>query len=1712
MIKLAALNEDWSDESSSEPSEGIIKEARESEALELYNKALEYQQLGDHECAEEFYEKLLSASFVADVCAKDKSEDPESHPALVFKYSAYKNLASLAEEKSDLDKAIDLYLEAAAIDDSDVTLWYKIGKLAVKLANVRLARYALEQGLNCNSKHWPCLDELIVVLYAIGDYHACLLLVSSAFERDASYPKGLIVRDKIYSEYPSFRNEFQYVRGMTLAKHATYDQGLASEIFKEALDLRKRNSQRNAKVEPLPIVPGKHLAIYTWSSLGNCLVALCDQVTSNENSQTLCQKVNLACYCNIIITPELMRKSSSQKIFIKENDERSSNTCSVKRKKTIIMENDQFSAPKRRSARVSKSKKKQEEINYQEILQDFLPKMLRIGYLNEDSESIKSDFQDDRFENAGVISIQGMSSSMDCNIPNIPAISSENEPLDVQTFVKKQMANCGTLHIMCEYVLHLTNNSHFKWSVSLIDVFLKIYSKIRPHLSFPPLLCQDSSKSEIMSNAKLILVNVELTLDRWCTEKSKSSSSLSPAGSPRGNGHSTRMSPLKHDSKFHGKYFLNDLEYIAQAAGAASSLLEGDWIEFALRVNWAKVRFMMFQGKMDLAVIYLDRCKTLIELSETPITIHLVNCKADNIITVGQVRKKLESLQRCRSLEEVHHLYELEQYQEVVDVLLSSLHQPPTVTKADNGGMSIPERPAQLLLLQDSLLKLKEYKTCLLCAEVAFNEAVSQMTPCEAWSTTLERLFQCINTILSMDSTMLDSLPDDKMQRLTQNIIKVIDVSMDSTENASEVPLATVMPWLILYRIIRSKEDENEFEVMEVDEKPSITPTPESDKSETSSQSAPVTVIQVGLPLSLQFLRLGHEALGGRSWCISNDGLFLLLYVDVFLKCLKDNSLSMQRNRDKLVQELEQCFFCLYGHPSKKAKARGLQEHGSTQIPLTWSNSAVVFEFFKPQTLPTFEDKTYTVTSEVQNLLRRITVVVPQSDLQAITVESVQNFIEGTSDQIPTLPRHLEGVERPVISEIFYLLADSYFKNKEFSKAIKFYIHDICANPDRFDTWAAMALARQVRLEDKLRACEPKSEGPIKKHSISTLRCFKRALEINKSNTNLWEEYGSLSYCLHSYASRQMNQVDPPSPENQKALDKRRTDMLIQAQNCFNEALHKPDNDEPWLQCYMLGKIAEKLCKPPDEYLEFYLMAFRELDKDGAEYPRKIGYHNPPNLALEALEVAFRFHTSVLKLLLKPNTKTNYKTLEDYLDQASRCPFYQANSKVLKDDDEVCQTFPPEKGVTVGEKTESVEVGIKIKEILDEDFQTESGKTSDSKILEARNNDFETDAKTNFQHGQNESRPENVKASCNLNKDITKDLSEKKNAVVDEAEKIDVGGELLQQRMSNSDDEKYNKDITLKLIHRCLKALAYGLQRFPQHYKSQYRLAHAYLHIPSYKNASLSRDLLLGSNIVGENPFNVSVQGLFNEKSKTNLFQGIWRIPLDDVDRPGSFCTHMYKAVKLLIDVLHELHEWDSLLLVSSLMYRSPDAGKKYLRDNERLLLAAKAFKLSLKLLSNRLDEYKKLSNSCLPATTGLLTDVYEAYKCSQKVQEYAEETEKLLVEVFKLSGLHKDEIDASLLDEALKCFQQQSKTQVLTSENEETSTSKTVKCVSTEAEMVSNEIIQSRMNPSTTDIMSEVNASSQSSSQMSDFETVPETLMDFELPVLIRDVGDEIM
>ena len=64
----------------------------------------------------------------------------------------------------------------------------------------------------------------------------------------------------------------------------------------------------------------------------------------------------------------------------------------------------------------------------------------------------------------------------------------------------------------------------------------------------------------------------------------------------------------------------------------------------------------------------------------------------------------------------------------------------------------------------------------------------------------------------------------------------------------------------------------------------------------------------------------------------------------------------------------------------------------------------------------------------------------------------------------------------------------------------------------------------------------------------------------------------------------------PLTPELLKAATSYRTEMLTIAQKCYREASEcdSEDNEEEWLNQYMLGKVMEKLGRPPREYLKHY--------------------------------------------------------------------------------------------------------------------------------------------------------------------------------------------------------------------------------------------------------------------------------------------------------------------------------------------------------------------------------------------------------------------------------------------------------------------------------------------------------------------------------------------
>ncbi|XP_053061886.1 calcineurin-binding protein cabin-1 isoform X3 [Acinonyx jubatus] len=1529
MIRIAALNASSTVEDDHEGSfkshKTQTKEAQEAEAFALYHKALDLQKHDRFEESAKAYHELLEARLLREAVSSGDEKEGLKHPGLMLKYSTYKNLAQLAAQREDLETAMEFYLEAVMLDSTDVNLWYKIGHVALRLIRVPLARHAFEEGLRCNPDHWPCLDNLITVLYTLSDYTTCLYFICKALEKDCRYSKGLVLKEKIFEEQPCLRKDS--LRMFLKCDMSIHDVSVSAAetkaIVEEALGLRKKRQALTVREKEPDLKLVQPIPFFT------------------------------------------LRKLDPEE------------------------EDDPFN-----------------------------------------TYEVQSEAKLQSFPNIGPHRLSFDSATF-----------MESEKQDVHAFLLENLTNGGILELMMRYLKGMGHKFLLRWPPGLAEVVLSIYHSWRRHsTSLPNPLLRDCSNKHIKDMMLMSLSCMELQLDQWLLTKGRSSA-VSPRSCPAGvvNG---RFGP-----DFPGTHFLGDLLQLSFAS-SQRDLFEDGWLEFVVRVYWLKARFLALQGDMEQALENYDICTEMLQSStaiqaeagveQRDLVIRLPNLYNDSVVSLEEIDKNLKSLERCQSLEEIQRLYEAGDYKAVVHLL-----RPTLCTSGFDRAKhlefmtSIPERPAQLLLLQDSLLQLKDHRQCFECSDVALHEAVQQMVNAsesaakEEWVATVTQLLLGIEQSLSADSSgsiLKESSSSTGLTRLTNNLIQVIDCSMAVQEEPKEPHVSSVLPWIILHRIIWQEEDT--FHSL-------------CHQQQLQNPTDEVMAETPMLPSSLMLLNTAHEYLGRRSWCCNSDGALLRFYVRVLQKELAaSTSEDTHPYKEELETALEQCFYCLYSFPSKKSKARYLEEHSAQQVDLIWEDALFMFEYFKPKTLPEFDSyKTSTVSADLANLLKRIATIVPRTERPALNLDKVSAYIEGTSAEVPCLP---EGADPspPVVNELYYLLADYHFKNKEQSKAIKFYMHDICICPNRFDSWAGMALARASRIQDKLNSNELKSDGPIWKHATPVLNCFRRALEIDSSNLSLWIEYGTMSYALHSFASRQLKQwrAELP-PELVQQMEGRRDSMLETARHCFTSAARcEGDGDEEeWLIHYMLGKVAEKQQQPPAVYLLHYRQAGHYLHEEAARYPKKIHYHNPPELAMEALEVYFRLHASILKLLGKPDSGVSAEVLVNFMKEAAEGPFARGEEKntpkasekekaclVDEDSHSSAGTLPgpgaslpsssgpgltsppytatpidhdyvkckkPHQQATPDERSQDSTAVALSDSSSTQDFFNEpasslegsrklyvekklpvpssqvgpTGKDLQGPTEERGKTEESLESTEGFratEQGSQKPAADPPASAC-----IAAKPPASAPALWDGRKRADTLGEpaAFPQGLPAGAEEQRQF-----LTEQCIASFRLCLSRFPQHYKSLYRLAFLYTYSKTHRNLQWARDVLLGSGIPWQQLQHMPAQGLFCERNKTNFFNGIWRIPVDEIDRPGSFAWHMNRSIVLLLKVLAQLRDHSTLLKVSSMLQRTPDQGKKYLRDADRQVLAQRAFILTVKVLEDTLSELAEGSERPGPKACGL--------------------------------------------------------------------------------------------------------------------------------------------
>ncbi|KAL3259891.1 hypothetical protein MRX96_046322 [Rhipicephalus microplus] len=283
----------------------VTREAQEEEAFGLYRKVLGQLQQESHDEALASFRELLALPFISRCSAPPQDDNSVARsaggtlpPALMLKYVALKNLGAIQVRLGDSRGAVATYLDAAEIDSTDVTLWYKIGRLAFGLYLYPLARIAFEEGLRCSAQHWPCLSNLMTVLYVLNDDLGCLEYAARALRLDPGYVKALAFREAVFRENPALKS---YQDGLFKScDPSVFTRAVSKEdaevVLSEARELREKRRElyTPGKLPRIPLC--KKLGEMSWVALGQAMLELYEFVATAKHYSNML----LACKLDLL--------------------------------------------------------------------------------------------------------------------------------------------------------------------------------------------------------------------------------------------------------------------------------------------------------------------------------------------------------------------------------------------------------------------------------------------------------------------------------------------------------------------------------------------------------------------------------------------------------------------------------------------------------------------------------------------------------------------------------------------------------------------------------------------------------------------------------------------------------------------------------------------------------------------------------------------------------------------------------------------------------------------------------------------------------------------------------------------------------------------------------------------------------------------------------------------------------------------------------------------------------------------------------------------------------------------------------------------------------------------------------------------------------------------------------------------------------------------
>ncbi|KAF9132440.1 Histone transcription regulator 3, partial [Mortierella sp. 14UC] len=715
MIRFTAINDD---PALVKTEEEDSVEIQAEKCLGIYEEAIRMLQKGRSEDARKSLKDLIDSELLQTI---DNNSEVAARgtPIRRLQYLVYMNYANILEEASDNISALQYYLKAITFDNSDNSLWIKIGTLAAKEKKYKLARYSLECGLQRSNvlgipedsadqiissgnlsdgqpipSQWVCLETLCEVLYVIGDFAACEEHVRRALHYSPYFDRGheilRIIRQR-FQEQPGEGDDFDhltpqgpsYLSGIDyaprelqldepswenlgeqlLTEYKALTTNLGQTFYNRRLIIQAPNTKeiQDVEMEETPAEdpdPAKEEPVSKTEVTPPADVKLADELALQESA------VNTSAVTTTTADPgEATDKEASEaeqaalKRKRKEMEERSG----LRTSKRVRDKLDQFE--------VTKKKREEEEL---EILAKYRIVLSKFGMDLENGFAAGSLPNSPKTNHFAIFTVDKSNSST--------AVSFQDSSRLLAFINRTNETNSGGAGYLCEYVMTLMSgltgleaetNWRRRWPEGLRSVAINAISLIEDELL--EYLHQENRTDELDNRLdqrvkfELRLSICELYLDEMVRV------TLLPFVS---TGKKTK-GPKRVDTELIANFDKHFQRWLQLAGYGLDIPLDqylrnmdesgaDNWIKVAaLRVKWMLGRYSQCLGNPNEAISRFEDCLQLsTRLAIEPVI--LPNCMYDNVIDIESIQERLGKLRTHQYVMEAERLFEEKDFASVL--------------------------------------------------------------------------------------------------------------------------------------------------------------------------------------------------------------------------------------------------------------------------------------------------------------------------------------------------------------------------------------------------------------------------------------------------------------------------------------------------------------------------------------------------------------------------------------------------------------------------------------------------------------------------------------------------------------------------------------------------------------------------------------------------------------------------------------------------------------------------------------------------------------------------------------------------------------------------------------------------------------------------------------------------------------------------------------